>query len=527
MRSKLIKIVLAATFGLALAFTFGCSMFDKDKDDPPPPNQTPAAYDFSISGIGTFYYDGEAKAVTVAAQSGKTSGIVTVYYAGMGETFYEKSETAPTEIGEYIVAFDVAEAAGWNGASGLSAGTLSIEDGTPDIPSSLSAAAASGTSIKISWGTVSRATSYNVYYATEASESIELAAENVSGASFTHTGLTQGAIYYYYATAVNEYGESDYSASEAVKISAPVAPVNLEATAEASNKISLRWGAVSGAASYKVYYTTASETEKKLLGTYNQSSINATGTSPNTTYYFYIVAVNAVGESGFSEAVSVKTFAANFSVGLKAELITNTFIHLSWNRTSNSLDDWELYCSVGSPDNFTSIHYSPLGFWQVNASPNTTYYFYVKHWPYNDYYGNYEREGHSEIVSVTTGPPPPPPSATPAEPIPPLGGGKAGKLTISGYPYAASSTMSVRAYNVNISSLDLLMTFMQSGTSQGSGIMQTAGAVTWGSLVPPNGSYTIVVGRMVNKETSYYKATGVSITDGNGSVAWSRFSLLK
>jgi len=80
---------------------------------------TPIAVDFNISGIGSFYYDGSPKTVTVTPKEGKSNGEVKVYYEGTGSTTYTKSITAPSAIGTYTVTFDVAEAANFNAASGL------------------------------------------------------------------------------------------------------------------------------------------------------------------------------------------------------------------------------------------------------------------------------------------------------------------------------------------------------------------------------------------------------------------------
>jgi hypothetical protein len=82
-----------------------------------PDNQTPVATDYIISGT-TVTYDGSIKTVTVTAQSGKSSGAVTVKYDG--------NTTAPSAAGTYTITFDVAAVYGWNEASGLSAGTLTI-----------------------------------------------------------------------------------------------------------------------------------------------------------------------------------------------------------------------------------------------------------------------------------------------------------------------------------------------------------------------------------------------------------------
>jgi len=82
------------------------------------PTESPATEDYNIIGTGTVTYDGNPRIVSVTPREGKSAGAVTVKYDG--------DTTPPSEVGEYTVTFDVAAAAGWGAASGLSAGTLKI-----------------------------------------------------------------------------------------------------------------------------------------------------------------------------------------------------------------------------------------------------------------------------------------------------------------------------------------------------------------------------------------------------------------
>jgi hypothetical protein len=82
---------------------------------------TPVASDFDIGNlIQTF---GSITAVTITPKSGKSSGAVTVYYNGL--------TALPTTVGTYPVTFDVDAVTGWNAASRLSAGTLTVNPATP------------------------------------------------------------------------------------------------------------------------------------------------------------------------------------------------------------------------------------------------------------------------------------------------------------------------------------------------------------------------------------------------------------
>ena len=87
-------------------------------------NQTPVAGDYVIGNLNQMA--GSVVAVTVTPKAGKSSGARTVYYAGTGGTNYPKSTVLPAVDGTYAVSFDIAVATGWNAATGLSAGILTI-----------------------------------------------------------------------------------------------------------------------------------------------------------------------------------------------------------------------------------------------------------------------------------------------------------------------------------------------------------------------------------------------------------------
>ena len=119
-------IVLSAALLLA-----GCVIEEEPDPDIVDPgqqtteDQTPAAADFDFGNLTQM--EGSVTAVTISPKASKSSGAITIYYEGTGDTTYEKSTTLPTVVGTYSVTFDVAAVTGWKAASGLSAGTLTIE----------------------------------------------------------------------------------------------------------------------------------------------------------------------------------------------------------------------------------------------------------------------------------------------------------------------------------------------------------------------------------------------------------------
>jgi hypothetical protein len=99
-----------------------------DPNDPPvAPNQTPFVFDYTISNMNQT--EGNVTAVIITAKEGKSPGAIrSIQYNG--------STTVPQAAGYYAVAFDVAPATGWNSASGLMAGTLTVTPqggGTPPV----------------------------------------------------------------------------------------------------------------------------------------------------------------------------------------------------------------------------------------------------------------------------------------------------------------------------------------------------------------------------------------------------------
>ena len=114
--------------GTIISFTGDIPINNSATKSPAPgeltPNQTPVAGDYDIGNLTQSV--GNITAVTITPKGFKSTGAITIYYAGAASTTYAKSKTLPTAAGTYAVTFDVAAASGWNAATGLSAGNLEI-----------------------------------------------------------------------------------------------------------------------------------------------------------------------------------------------------------------------------------------------------------------------------------------------------------------------------------------------------------------------------------------------------------------
>ncbi|HEY4744034.1 MAG TPA: fibronectin type III domain-containing protein, partial [Desulfuromonadaceae bacterium] len=185
--------------------------------------------------------------------------------------------------------------------------------GLPAAPSHVAAMGGSN-QVTVSWDGVSDATSYNIYWSTTTGVTKTNGSKISSVRSpYVQTGLTAGTTYYYIVTAVNSKGEGPASMQVSATTltttpAVPAAPTGVAATG-GTNQVTITWGAVPGATSYNIYWsTTSGVTIAKGTKIANATSPAVhSGLSASTTYYYIVTAVNSAGESLPSVQVSATT----------------------------------------------------------------------------------------------------------------------------------------------------------------------------------------------------------------------------
>ena len=143
-------------------------------------------------------------------------------------------------------------------------------------------------------------------------------ATNVSTTSFTDTGLTNGAAYFYTVRAVNAAGTSPPSneASATPRAGVPTAPLNLTASAgNASAQLAWSVPASNGGSTvtgYNVYRGTTAGGEATTPVATNVASTTFvdSGLTNGTRYFYEVAAVNAAGTSPPSNEASATPQAA-------------------------------------------------------------------------------------------------------------------------------------------------------------------------------------------------------------------------
>ena len=182
----------------------------------------------------------------------------------------------------------------------------------PNAPTGVTATnvgSSSSPQIKISWNSVSNATSYKVYRSSSSSGTYSQLGSATSN-TYSYDNNPLSGYNYYKVKAVNSAGESSYSSYAYYNntggggggTTVPNAPTGVTATnvgTSSSPQIEISWNAVSNATSYKVYRSSSASGSYSLLG--STSSTYKYDYNPMSGYNYYKVkAVNSAGESSYS-----------------------------------------------------------------------------------------------------------------------------------------------------------------------------------------------------------------------------------
>jgi fibronectin type 3 domain-containing protein len=192
--------------------------------------------------------------------------------------------------------------------------SVSVTIAAPETPTEVIVSARSSSGIQISWTAVAGASEYYVYRATSSDGEYSQIA-STAGASYTNTGLSSSATYYYKVAAHNGIGTSSQSSSVSATTSAPppslpAAPLWVNAQAQYFNgvhNIEVSWGAVTGATTYYVYRSTSSGGGYSQIGSTSSTTYQDRGRSSGTLYYYKVAASNSAGTGPQSSYASVRT----------------------------------------------------------------------------------------------------------------------------------------------------------------------------------------------------------------------------
>ena len=239
-------------------------------------------------------------------------------------------------------------------------------------PTGLTASTSNGI-VTLNWTAVTGATHYKLYRSTtSASFSATPYQDNVATNSFTDSGAAAGTTYYYVVSAYNGVNSAQ-SSQVSMK---PIATFSItNATVLSSTSIELTWPTVAGADSYDIRHGT-NPASLSTLAT-QTSPKTFTGLTPNSTYYFIVVAKNSVGGSNTqlsNQASATTAFGA--PSGLTASADHNQ-VNLSWNSVSGA-SSYKIYRGTTSGTRSFLASHGSNSYVDSTAVNGTTYYYTVR-----------------------------------------------------------------------------------------------------------------------------------------------------
>lgn len=266
---------------------------------------------------------------------------------------------------------------------------------TPALSAPADNAAGLSTTPTLSWNTSSGATSYRLQVSTDVNFSSTVVDQSgLLTTSFQVMGLSNGTTYYWRVNATNSTGTSDWSSvwqfSTAGGGSPPAAPAlssPVDNTVNLPINPTLVWNASSGATSYRLQVSTVSNFSTTVVDQtgLTATSLQVSGLSNSTTYYWRVNAANAGGTSPWSTAWQFTTVVAGPAAPTLSSPADNatgisTSLTLVWN-ASGGATSYRLQVSAIS--NFSTLEVDQSGLTATSLqvtglSNSTTHYWRVK-----------------------------------------------------------------------------------------------------------------------------------------------------
>jgi len=260
----------------------------------------------------------------------------------------------------------------------------------PDAPTELVAVPGDG-QVSLSWQAPvddggSAVTGYRVYRKTGDSSYSLLT--TIIALGYTDGSVSNGVTYYYIVTAVNSAGESPYSNEvSTTPRTVPSSPANLVAV-PGDGQVSLSWlvpvsdggSAITG---YRVYRKTGSSSYS-LLTTVVAPGYTDGSVSNSVTYYYVVTAVNAAGESPYSNEVTVTPEQEVVAPGAPVDLVAvpgDNQVSLSWQAPvddgGSPVTEYVIYRGTTSGSWSFQGSTTSLGYIDTKVSAGHTYYYVV------------------------------------------------------------------------------------------------------------------------------------------------------
>ncbi|OIN59329.1 fibronectin type III domain-containing protein [Arsenicibacter rosenii] len=259
----------------------------------------------------------------------------------------------------------------------------------PSAPTALVATAVSSATINLSWtDNAANETGYEIERSADGTNFTKIADVPANTTTYQSVGLNPATRYYYRVRAVNQGGGSAYSnvADATTADVPPAAPARLVATAVSSTQINLQWADLSG-------NETGFQVERSADGTNftkiadvgaNVTTYQNTGLTFLTKYYYRVRAVNAIGQSAYSNVADATTLPPPVPVApqnLTAVATDFDRIRLNWSASTDIVSGYVLERALSPAGTFTVVAEVAFGtnsYLDTGLQEQTVYYYRLR-----------------------------------------------------------------------------------------------------------------------------------------------------
>jgi fibronectin type 3 domain-containing protein len=217
------------------------------------------------------------------------------------------------------------------GIEGAKSSSAYVKTAPPSVPEGIVVELSLLPAITLSWDKVPGAASYTVRRATTSNGQYSLINDDaIAALSFSDTGVSANADYFYKISAVNGIGEGEQTEAIQVSTKIPTVPSNVETATLSTTSIQVFWDAVYGVETYKVYMSNSSSGTYNLLENSDTNYFVHHGVNQGAMYFYKVSAANVFGESALSGFILGEIKIPDAPKTVKAEALSESSIKISW-----------------------------------------------------------------------------------------------------------------------------------------------------------------------------------------------------
>lgn len=261
--------------------------------------------------------------------------------------------------------------------------TYTAEFAAIGTPTTVSAVPNGYNSVKVSWSAVAGASGYEVWRCTSSAGTYRKCV-TAAGTTYTDTGLTTGAGYYYkvkaYCTVstATTYGSlSVYALAKPV----PAIPTLVSAVSISYNSVKVTWSAAGGATGYEIWREASGESKYIAIGTATQTTFTNSGLVTGRNYNFMVRAYKMSGSTkvtgSWSAVVSAIPIPAA-PMSAKAVSASYNSITVTWSAVTGATM-YEVWQEVSGASTYSLVSTAAsTSFTKTGLITGTKYYYKLR-----------------------------------------------------------------------------------------------------------------------------------------------------